>query len=269
MNYRKFQLLTILVPTLLIGGFEYIRHIFLRPYLSMAAGNFYITLLTLFLSFLFSIWIFRKIRYMNEQLIVEQARRAVYEERERIAKELHDGIAQSLFFLNVKLKQGAVDEAYKSISEIDKNLRQAIFNLRSLPEDSGSFSERIAKWIWQWSTFTGIDVNQKIKLPDHLFTTQKEVQLFAIIQEAFTNIQKHANASEVDIHLMIDSNGRWRLSICDNGVGIQKLGEYSQQYGVSMIKERASQLGATFEFRNRETVGTELLIISKNERKHV
>ncbi len=81
--------------------------IFLLDVLSMEAGNFYMTLLTLLLSYLFGTWMFGRIQSMNVKLAEEQAKRAVYEERERLAQELHDNIAQILFFMNVQLKKRA------------------------------------------------------------------------------------------------------------------------------------------------------------------
>lgn len=65
------------------------------------------TLLTLLLSYLFGTWMFGRIQSMNVKLAEEQAKRAVYEERERLAQELHDNIAQILFFMNVQLKKRA------------------------------------------------------------------------------------------------------------------------------------------------------------------
>ncbi|MCK9906283.1 histidine kinase, partial [Frankia sp. Cpl3] len=119
---------------------------------------------------------------MNEKLVEEQARRAVYEERERLARELHDGIAQSLFFLNVKLKQDQLDDARIAVSAIDSHVRQAIFNLRSLPEEGSAFSARLDKWLTQWSALSGIDVIHDLAIAEGFFSPAEEVQLFGVIQ---------------------------------------------------------------------------------------
>lgn len=115
---RTLKWLTILLPTLLIGGFEYVRHDFLLDSLSMETGNLYITLLTLLMSFVFATWMFKRIARMNDTLAREQAKRAVYEERERLAEELHDNIAQVLFFLNVQLTKGQISEAREAVSRL-------------------------------------------------------------------------------------------------------------------------------------------------------
>ncbi|WP_257985558.1 histidine kinase [Bacillus sp. V5-8f] len=99
---------------------------------------------------------FRIIKSSNELLVQEQAKRAVYEERERLARELHDGIAQSLFFLYIKLKQGDTETASRAVSIIDNHVRQSIFNLRSIPEEHGSLKSRITSWLSNWDSMTGI-----------------------------------------------------------------------------------------------------------------
>jgi signal transduction histidine kinase len=268
MTYNRLQWFTVLLPPALIGGFEYIRHSFLLPYLSMQTGNFYITLLTFLLSFLYASWMFRTIRQMNERLMEEQARRAVYEERERLARELHDGIAQTLFYLNVKLQQGKIDEARKAVSEIDHHVRHAIFNLRSHPEQEKTFAHRLERLLAQWSDQTGIDVTHVIELPEGFFSPAEEVHVFAVIQEALANIRKHARARQVTLRLQAKENGGWILSVADDGLGLKNRETESpfQKYGLSIMRERAEQLKAHFEIRTPETGGTELLLVKDQGR---
>jgi signal transduction histidine kinase len=260
MSYKSLQWFTVLLPPLLIGGFEYIRHTFLLPYMSMETGNFYITLLSFLLSFIYASWMFRTIRRINERLAEEQARRAVYEERERLARELHDGIAQTLFYLNVKLQQGKIEEARKAVSEIDNHVRHAIFNLRSQPEKGESFSLRLKRLLTQWSEITGIEVSQEIILPEDHFSPAEEVHVFAIVQETLANIRKHANAQHVEIRLHGMKNGGWQLLIADDGHGLDIQTMETKKYGLSIMRERAAQLGATFDIHTRVTGGTELVL---------
>lgn len=264
MTYRTLYVLTILVPPFIIGGFEYIRHDYLLPYMSMESGNLFITLLTLLLSFLFSTWVFRMIGRMNEKLVEEQARRAVYEERERLARELHDGIAQSLFFLNVKLKQGHLDDARIAVSAIDSHVRQAIFNLRALPEEGSSFASRLDKWLSQWSALSGVDVTHELSIAEGFFSPAEEVQLFGVIQEAFANIRKHANARHASIRLVTGERKQWELQISDDGCGIKEAATESKKYGLAMMRERAAQLGAALTIRTPETSGTQITLASRN-----
>lgn len=259
MSYRMLQLFTVLLPALLIGGFEYLRHDYLFHDLSMEMGNLYITILTLLLSFLYSVWMFRTIRQMNERLAEERMRRAVYEERERLARELHDGIAQTLFFLNVKLKQGQVEDARAALTDIDSHVRQAIFNLRTSPEEGGSLAQRLHKWLGQWSARTGIEVGEHLQMTDGAFSPSEEVHLFGIVQEAFTNINKHAKASLAHIELQATVK-EWRLSIRDDGQGIAEHDSIQSKYGLKMIAERADKLGASVKIDLLPNGGTQLTL---------
>jgi signal transduction histidine kinase len=265
LSYRLLQMLTVILPTLLIGGFEFFRHDFLLGHLSMETGNVFITILTFILSLLFSSWMFHIIRIKNDQLAQEQAKHAVYEERERLARELHDGIAQSLFFLNIKLKQGDVEAASRAVSTIDHHVRQAIFNLRSTPVEDESLNSRIAKWISEWSSFTGIDVDEAIEIPNHLFTLKDEVQIFAIVQEAFANIRKHSAATKAGITFN-GGQDHWQLRIWDNGCEIDHPKLSERKYGISMMQERARNVGAEFQISKSGMGGTEIIVTKETQK---
>ncbi|ARU63379.1 two-component sensor histidine kinase [Tumebacillus avium] len=262
MTYRTLKMFSILLPTFLIGGFEYIRHDYLLDVMTMEEGNLYITILTLILSFLFATWMFRKLERITARLAEEQAKRAVYEERERLAQELHDGIAQTLFFLNVKLKKGKLDEASAAVSTIDQQVRQAIFNLRALPEAGSSLRLRLEKWLDDFTTLTGIDVNPQLELPDNTFSATEQVQLFGIIQEAFANIRKHSGARQAELILQDTPTGGWQLVIADDGRGITALPEARKGYGLAMMEERAQKLGAAFDIARTPAGGTQLMFTS-------
>lgn len=220
------------------------------------------TLLTLLLSYLFGTWMFGRIQNMNEKLAEEQAKRAVYEERERLAQELHDNIAQILFFMNVQLKKGQLDEARSAVSEIDHHLRQAIFNLRTAPEEGADFISRLRTWLEEWSGMSGIAVDQKISVPEGGIPPSAEVPLFSIIREAFTNIRKHSHADHAYLEFVRPEDGAsWSLRIADNGKGMDR--EAAQQphrYGISIMRKRAKELGAKLEIGTAPSQGLELLV---------
>lgn len=259
MKYTLFKWFTILLPTFIIGGFEYVRHEFLLDSLSMEAGNAYITIFTLISFYLFATWMFGRIESTNNRLAKEQAKRAVYEERERLATELHDNIAQTLFFLQVKLNKGQTEDAKSMISDINHDLRQAIFNLRSLPEEGTELEERLLKWLDEWSMISGVELKTNLSLNGHRFTSAEEVLLFGIIQEGFTNIRKHAQARNAELHLLVQKEG-WVLKITDDGIGPVERKEKSSHYGLAMMKQRAQQLGAHFQWNPRLRGGTEVVV---------
>ncbi|MFC5449596.1 sensor histidine kinase [Paenibacillus aestuarii] len=243
MSLRMLKLLSILAPVLIIGGFEYIRHEFLLNYLTMEAGNFTITVITFLLSYLFASWMFHNINRNNEKLAAGEARRAVYEERERLARELHDDLAQTLFFLNVKLKQGHVEEAKAAVAEIDNSLRQAIYNLRTPPVEGHGFALRLHKWLRDWQLVTEIELETKIQIAEDSFGQADEVLLFGIIQEGFTNIRKHSGATRASI--ILEANpASWQLQMKDNGCGLQENDISGKRYGIELMRKRAAELSA-------------------------
>ncbi|MFC0213957.1 sensor histidine kinase [Paenibacillus chartarius] len=254
MSLRQLKFWTIALPTLLIGGFEYARHDWLEHYLSMETGNLYITLLTLLLAYLFATWVFGRFEQINQRLAEEQAKRAVYEERERLARELHDNIAQTLFFTGVMLNQGKIEEARSAVSDIDQQVRQAIFNLRTASDRSLDFATRLTVWLREWSSLSGMEAMADIRVSPGSFTQAEELQLFAIVQEAFTNIRKHSHAESATLKLTGGSDG-WELIIEDDGTGLQPEDQSAKEsseasgsaggsYGLELMRRRSRELGA-------------------------
>lgn len=259
MNDRTLKVFTILFPTLLIGGFEFIRHTILYHYLSMEAGNYLIMILTFVISYFFSTWVFKIISKKNQRITAERELRAIYEERERLAKELHDNIAQSLFLLKVDLKKGKLAEAGAVVNSIDTNLRQAIFNLRLKPEEQCPFAKRVESWLSDWSLISGVEISIDIGVDEEYFSQTEEIQLFGIIQEGFTNIRKHANAQNA--WLSVKASGRrWNLLIKDDGDGFSVTNVGTNHYGLAMIEERVNKLGALLDIISGEKEGTQIVV---------
>ena len=250
MTLKSMRWIFILLPPVMIGSFEYIRHGWLLDYLSMEDGNLYITILTFLISYIVTTGLFNQIEKSNRRLAAEQARRAVFEERERLASELHDSIAQMLFYLNVQLKQGKTEEARAAISELDHHLRQAIFHLRTSPELSASFDERIRSWVKEWSLLAGIAAEARVDgRANDRFDREEQIALFAIIQEAFTNIRKHSGATEASLELAIGDDGSWTLTVRDNGIGMAGGAPGRDRYGLALMDKRAKSLGAVLDIR--------------------
>lgn len=260
MSYRSLKILAILLPTILIGGFEFLRHSGMFIYnLSMKTGNYLITILTFLLSCIFSAWVFKTIEEKNRRISSEREVRAIYEERERLAKELHDNIAQTLFLLKVNLKKGKIDEAQSLVNSIDSNLRQAIYNLRIKPTEHVPFSKRVAKWLDDWSTVSGIDIKVSIVMPENYFASTEEVLLFSIIQEAFMNIRKHSEAKKAFFFLYANK-GNWELKIEDNGKGFLINDIPSTKYGIKMLIERAHKVNGDIRIFSEREFGTRITI---------
>ncbi len=202
-------------------------------------------------------------------------REAIIEERRRIAREIHDGVAQSLGYLKMKTKLvgdsislvGSV-QAVKELSEIQKvvqgtydDIRESIDQLsheiRNVPIVSA-----LSTYIAEFRTNNGIKVDFDYPKPFPDLSPIAELQLLRIAQEALTNIRRHAFATEVEIKLE-RSEEAIEMMIRDNGQGfsLEKLENSPLGYhGLNIIRERAETLGGEFHISTSPGDGTALMV---------
>ena len=202
-------------------------------------------------------------------------REAIIEERRRIAREIHDGVAQSLGYLNMKTKlvsdSASLDnngQAFKDLSEIQKvvqgtydDIRESIDQLsreiRNVPIISA-----LSSYITEFGTHNGIQVDFDYPKPFPGLSPVAELQLFRIAQEALTNIRRHALATEVKIRLE-GNDETVHMLIKDNGKGfrLEKLEDSPPGYhGLNIIRERAETLGGELDISTSPGEGTELIV---------
>ncbi len=203
--------------------------------------------------------------------LIEHHEKIREDERKRIAREIHDELGQRLLALRIEvtlLKQGVFDSTQKRSERIDevlgqldstvKSVRNLINNLRPAVMDLGL----VASLEWQAKDFTrrnGIECvfethDDNLELDDERATV-----LFRVLQEALTNIVKHAKASKVVIQL--DGNEETLvLKISDNGVGMPKVRNRKiKSYGLAGIRERIGMLNGEFRISTGDS-GTTLTI---------
>jgi two-component system, NarL family, nitrate/nitrite sensor histidine kinase NarQ len=272
MSYKQIKWLILLIPTITIGLWEYIRHEFLLPYISMDLGNLLAPIIVFFVTMVFVLKLFNIFEKMKEDLEKEKAQKSILEEREKLSQQLHDGIAQSLFLVSVKFnqlelqeKQLHTNEVYqklkKTFQHIHDDVRQAIFNLRnSKSEETFHWTNSVNKLITNFQEETRISISYKWNLHEDELTIKEKTELFACIKEALMNIRKHAKCDKVSITSSKLANG-WTCSIEDNGIGFDpKLIETG--YGLQIMKDRARAMNWDFKItRNDEK--TQVLIIKE------
>jgi nitrate/nitrite-specific signal transduction histidine kinase len=197
---------------------------------------------------------------------------AVIEERERIARELHDGIAQVLGYVNTKsqavdgfLARGRVDEARTQVAELGAaaravyvDVREAILGLRSPLEPGqglGAAVEAHARRVAGASQFM-VECSIPPAARDLRLDVETEAQVYRIVQEALTNVRKHAAAGRVRVSMTI-VDGWLDLAIEDDGRGLSAGGAPADvpHYGLRSMQERAAAVGATLEVRERPSGG--------------
>jgi signal transduction histidine kinase len=197
---------------------------------------------------------------------------AVVEERERIARELHDGIAQVLGYVNTKsqaidghLAAGRVEEARTQVAELGSaaraeyvDVREAILGLRSPIEPGqglGAAVEGYARRVAADSRFV-LDVDISSEARGLRLDVETEAQAYRIVQEALTNVRKHASARRVRVSMSVVGD-RLELLVDDDGRGLTAgfTADDVGRYGLRSMRERAAAVGATLDVRGGERGG--------------
>jgi len=214
-----------------------------------------------------------------EDITVEKERRseeeAIAEERRRIAREIHDGLAQDLAGLRfeVGLWHKLVDDDPAQMhAELDgfqellnKNIREvrrSIFALRPVALDELGFYPALRQFISEFGEQNQLHLDLRIIGPPERLPTFLEPVLFRIIQESLNNVSKHAQAGMVWIELNLESPEVVTLKVRDDGVGFDPaiLGQVVQHghLGLKQMRERVENLKGVFELSSQSGSGTEI-----------
>jgi signal transduction histidine kinase len=188
--------------------------------------------------------------------------RAVSEERARVAREIHDGLAQYLFAITAhtsRLEKGAaVDEVLPKLKEVTAAAQQeARFAVLALASAGGTspFGAALRRYI-EFLTGTGglevdLDIERGVELgPD------EQIEVFRIVQEGLANVRRHANARRAIVRIGM-RDGQRVVTISDDGVGISDEAEDKGQ-GLKNMRTRAASIGGAFRLLTRPGGGTAL-----------
>lgn len=213
----------------------------------------------------------------NAQLYRQLRHMAALEERDRLAREMHDHLSQALGYLNVRaamadelLSAGKHEKALENVRELKRaakivytDVREEIFNLRtSVPEPSRFFA-CLQDYLSEYRTHYGVNVELKVEGPQLCeFEAETSTQLLRIIQEALGNVRKHSGASLVRI-LFSQADDQVLVCIEDNGQGFlpDKPPETEgQHYGLQIMRERAESVGGSLVLDSQPGQGTRVLV---------
>lgn len=190
----------------------------------------------------------------------EMSAMAVEQERLRIARELHDGMAQVLAYVNTKaqavqqqLRRGRIDEADTNLTQLAAaardayaEVRESILGLRTLPVSPRQLSVTLEEYLRTWEVQTGVSVRADVS-PAIALGGRSGLELLRILQEALANVRKHAGAREVRVLVTIGS-GAARLTVSDDGRGFDPANDQgcrSGRYGLVTMRERAQGVGGS------------------------
>jgi nitrate/nitrite-specific signal transduction histidine kinase len=197
-------------------------------------------------------------------------------ERDRIARELHDSLAQVLGHIHLRLRDietrldgaapiigaeladlaGVADEAYRDV-------REAILGLRETISSEGGLEGALREYIAKYARQTGIkaslvcDETARAALPP-----RAEVQLLRVVQEALTNVRKHAGATRVVVRMRCPG-GMPIVEVEDDGSGFDPsrlATSFSGGFGLTSMRERVEQVGGTLELHTAPGEGTRIVV---------
>ena len=202
---------------------------------------------------------------------------AIFDERSRIAREIHDGIAQSLAFTAMKLDLAGrllekdpkrvlseLETAKTTLREQIKEVRRSIFALRPLDLERLGFLETVR----QYTKDFGEQNNLKTMLELHgeiRLSPTNEAVMFRILQEALNNIAKHSRAKNTVVTLQSNSSGA-QLTVQDDGIGFDPsalTGRVTTAggLGLAQMRERVELRGGQFEYSSRPQNGTRVTAV--------
>jgi len=200
-----------------------------------------------------------------DRLRLSEAERATLEERTRLARELHDGLAQDLWFAKLKherLVAFVPDEQRELAAEVTQALdsaiaeaKQAVVTMRAGDERDRPLDELLARAVDDFSGRSGVRTDfASADLPESL-PARIQVEVLRVLQEALTNVRKHADATVVRVSAEVDDD-LLRLSVIDNGKGFRPEEPIGDGVGVQGMKERARLMGGDLRVISEPRGGT-------------
>lgn len=208
----------------------------------------------------------------NHRLYLQSEYQAALAERARLAREIHDGLAQTLGYLKLRmaqiatwLRRGEIERINLALKEVRSALeeayvdaREAIDGLRLKPGEGG-LTEWLDQILDDFQNLSHIQL-EVVNLPPVALSMEIQTQLLRIVQEALSNIRKHSGASQARLEWQSDE--RWLLlRITDNGQGFDPTDvPLISQHGLRIMRERAELLDADFQIISRSGEGTQVVL---------
>jgi two-component system nitrate/nitrite sensor histidine kinase NarX len=193
---------------------------------------------------------------------------AVSNERGLLAQELHDSIAQSLAFLKiqVQLLRGAISRSdpgsvQQAVDEIDAGVKESYSDVRELlvhfrtRADAEEIEPALRTTLHKFHNQTGIATDIEIEGHGVALPNDVQVQVLHVVQEALSNIRKHARASSVT--LRVRQAPSWRFEVTDDGVGFETEESIDDGHvGLRIMSERVRRIGGELSVTSRRGQGT-------------
>jgi signal transduction histidine kinase len=213
-----------------------------------------------------------QLRGLSRQLVQVQE-----DQFNHLAEELHDRIGQDMTAININLSilrtllpRDISEEAVARLADIEKlviesvkRMRSTMTELRPPMLDQYGLTATLYWYSEQYQRRTGIQVNIDDRyMKNTRLSSEIEIALFRITQEALNNVAKHASATRVDVELF-EEGGNAMMAVTDNGIGFDTNNQSSrnlQHWGVPLMQERARAINGEFLLRSVPGQGTQIVV---------
>jgi two-component system nitrate/nitrite sensor histidine kinase NarX len=217
----------------------------------------------------------------NQRLRSSEKELAVSEERNLLAQDLHDSIAQGLAFLNIQvqlledsLKNGRVDEAMQSAGQLREGVQESYDHVRELlvhfrtRVNQADLDSAILAALERFERQTGIATEFDRQGSGVTLEPADELQVMHIVQESLSNIRKHARASKVLVVLKRSRAGV-EVDVSDDGSGFDPVNEPNLQserhVGLRIMRERADRIGGDCQISSEPGKGARVRLVLPNK----
>jgi two-component system nitrate/nitrite sensor histidine kinase NarX len=225
------------------------------------------------------------IAVQQSRLLARERQVAVLEERERLAREMHDSLAQVLGYLHLKsetalgkLRVNDISKAEEQLGEMATlakeayaDVREAILGLRENVSPTRELIDALQEYVQKFSRQAGVDVRLEANGDDRVcLSPEAEVQLMRVIQEALTNVRKHANADRAWVSIG-RNGGQAAIVVADNGRGFDSEGLQQTDvlsFGLRTMRERVERVGGRFAVDSVPGEGTRVQIFLPVNGRH-
>ena len=219
----------------------------------------------------------QRLNNMAEQLqnlLNARQKLASLEERNRLARDLHDSVKQQVFAVAMQVRtakmllksdadeaQDHLQEAEQLVQKTQQELTALVRELRPIALENKGFVVALRELVTDWSRQTNIPVSLHITCEQTLPFTLEEA-LFRVVQEALANVARHSEATTVSLSLLYEEDNI-QLVISDNGKGFDTEGVADTGLGLSSMRERIEALSGHIEIKSSPTIGTTITVQCK------
>ncbi len=204
----------------------------------------------------------------NARLARENRRMSLMAERQAIANEIHDSLAQTLAFSRMRmavlqeavrkqdcdLAQSCIDDVKEALDDGKKSVRELITHFRCQMDPLG-LRHALQVLTAEFTSRSGIEMAYTNPVTDFSMPLEHELQVFHIVREVLANIAAHSGASRASLNVSC-LDGRYVFVIEDNGAGMTGMAMPEGHYGLTIMRERARRIGAEIEVDSARGKGT-------------